>query len=761
MKKIDKKSLATAIALVPVLAASAVVAQIEEIVVTAEKRSQSIQDVPLSVAALAGDDIGVGKISGLNDIALSVPGLTFNQFNVGEPRIYIRGIGNSSDSAASDQAVGTFLDEVYIGRTGGVSADLFDLERIEILRGPQGTLYGKNTNGGAINIVTKRPSQEFEAKLSGTIGSDSLKHVQALVNGGITDNVAGKLVFSYKERDGYGKNVITESDVTNMGDFSQSTIIGSSIGAANAGEDLDDAENFSIRGQVLLDISEATSLLLGADYSKDESNGTCRHLKNLEESGPLAGLWALGMSDAYRADERNCSSQFDTGQEREISGLLARLEHDMGWATMTSITAWRASEYDFVDDLTGIPLNDPAGVFTTAPENVINGVEEEASQVSQEFRFTGSIENVDWVAGFFWMEEEVEREEEFYTHYSAALTAVLPLANVGDVLFVQDNTTETIALYSQADWHVTDQWTVTYGVRWSEDEKDITQDSIDLLGTTPAGVPLILPEFTDVKASDSWSEVTHKFSVNYRPIDDLMFYATYSEGFKSGAFPSQSNLPSVAATSVEPETVDNREIGMKSEWWDNRIQFNLSYYDMEYNELQVFELSSTLLLILTNADAESKGYEASFTILPIDDLMITASYNDSDATYSDFVDVNGIDVSGNQMVLAPDAAFTVDIDYRIPLDGGSAIDFNINYAWKDDYYTSPSNAEKTKQEDIGNLGVNIAWTSSDELLKVTAWGKNLEDETQIASRIVDPTGITSESYMAPRTYGLTVTKSFN
>ena len=135
--------------------------QLEEVLVTAEKREQSIQDVPLSVAALAGDDIEVGKISGLNDIAFRTPGLTYNQFSIGEPRIYIRGIGNSSDSAGSDPAVGVFLDEVYIGRTGGVGFDLFDLERIEILRGPQGTLYGKNTNGGAINIVTSRPARRL------------------------------------------------------------------------------------------------------------------------------------------------------------------------------------------------------------------------------------------------------------------------------------------------------------------------------------------------------------------------------------------------------------------------------------------------------------------------------------------------------------------------------------------------------------------------------------------------------------------------
>jgi iron complex outermembrane receptor protein len=224
---------------------------IEEVTVTAERRAESIQDVPLSIAAISGDDIKVGKITDLHDVAFKTPGVTFNQFNVGEPRLYIRGIGNSSDSAASDPAVGVFLDEVYIGRTGGVNFDLFDLERIEILRGPQGTLYGKNTNGGAINIVTAKPSQEREMRFQASVGNYSMAHIQALFNGRLSDSAAGKFVLSYKQRDGFGRNVITEGEIKTLGSLSNSPIIGNSIGAAGSGERLDDAENLSLRGQLL------------------------------------------------------------------------------------------------------------------------------------------------------------------------------------------------------------------------------------------------------------------------------------------------------------------------------------------------------------------------------------------------------------------------------------------------------------------------------------------------------------------------------
>jgi iron complex outermembrane receptor protein len=745
--------------------------QLEEVVVTAERRAQSIQDVPLSVAALAGSDIEVGKISGLNDIAFRTPGLTYNQFSIGEPRIYIRGIGNSSDSAGSDPAVGVFLDEVYIGRTGGVGFDLFDLERVEILRGPQGTLYGKNTNGGAINIVTSRPSQESEVRLRVSAGTDELRHFQALATGGLSERIAGKLVYSFRDRDGYGRNVISPGEINTAGNFSNSPLIGGSIGAGNAGEKMDDARAVSARGQLMFEITEDVDLLLSADYAKDETNGPCRHIQNVDSAiAGLAPFWRIGMSKRYMADDRNCASQFDTSQERTVEGLMARLEVDLEWSTLTSITAWRASEYDWVDDLTGIPLNDldapsPAGVplppgFFTAPGNVVNGAEEDASQFSQEFRLAGDSDRFNWLAGAFFMEEDVERAEEFYTQYSTPLQG-LGLAAVGDVLFTQDNTTTSYALYGQVDWNLTDQLTLTYGVRWAEDEKEITQNAIDLLGTAPSGVPLILPSFpAPVSAEDSWSEITHKLSLAWRPSDDLMFYATYAEGFKSGAFQSQTNLPGVAGEPVDPEIVENIELGMKSSWWNRRLQFNLSYYDMSYDDLQVFELNSRFLLVLLNAQAESRGVEASIDVVPVENFTLSASYNWSDATFEEFINANGLDLSDRDLPFAPDGALTATANYRVPLDGGSALDFGLSYSWKDEYYTGPQNRPVERQGSVELIDASVSWTSADGSLAVDVWGKNLNDELQVTNRIVDPTGVTSEYYMPPRTAGVTLTKSF-
>jgi len=449
---------------------------------------------------------------------------------------------------------------------------------------------------------------------------------------------------------------------------------------------------------------------------------------------------------------------------------MGRLEVNLDWATLTSITAWRSSEYDWVDDLTGIPLNNlaapsPPGVplppgFFTAPGNVINGAEEEASQISQEFRLAGNTERLNWLMGAFYMKEDVDREEEFYTQYSTPLQG-LGLAGIGDVLFTQDNTTKSYAVYGQVDWEFMDQFTLTYGLRWARDEKDITQNSIDLLDTTPSGVPLILPSFpAPVDASDSWSQVTQKVSLAWRPTEDLMLYATWSEGFKSGAFQSQTNLPSVAAQPVDPEEVTNIEVGLKSSWWNRRLQFNLSYYDMDYDDLQVFELNSRFLLVLLNAQAQSKGVEASIDVVPLENLTLSASYNWSDATFKEFINSNGLDLAGNNLPFAPEGAFTGTANYRVNLNSAGFLDFGVSYSWKDDYYTGPQNRAVERQTSVEYVDASVSWTSVDESWMVDVWGKNLTDQLQITNRIVDPTAVTSEYYMPPRTYGVTVTKTF-
>lgn len=702
---------------------------LEEVIVTAQKREQNIQDVAIAVSAFAGDQVNAANIQQFEDIAVRTPGLNMTQFNIGEPQLYIRGIGNSNDSAGGDPAVGIFIDEVYIGRSGSGSSDLFDIERIEVLRGPQGTLYGKNTSGGAVAIYTTRPSREFGGKLSATVGDYDLWNVQGLVTGPLGERMAGKLAASVKQRDGYAKNITT-------------------------GQELQDEDNVSVRGQLLFDVSDSLSILLGADYSKDEQSGNCRHLGNLDQSA-AAPLWLTGMSDKYLNDIRHCSGIVKLNQDREIQGYLGRIEWDMDWAVLTSITAYRKSDYDWVDDLTGL---EPPSVIPTVVETVVDYADEDSDQFTQEFRLNGNTDHFDWVAGVYYLEENVDRRERFYTEFTAILG--LPFPSPGDVTFYQDNETTSYAAFGQVDWHITDAWDLSLGLRYSYDEKEITQGATDNIGTFPpaSGIPLLLPPYGPIDADDDWDEWTPKATLSYRPTDDVMLYGTVSTGFKSGAFASAATTAVDAATPADPETVTNYEIGMKSQWWDNRLQFNILGFYMEYDDLQVYFLEN-FLLNLANAEAESSGVELEYVVLFTPDFRLSGSYAYNDTEYNTLVTPSQ-DYSGNQLARAPENSFTIMANYDFNLSGGSVLGLEASYFWRDEWYHDPSNAPGTLEDDVGLINASVTWTSSGDNFSVVAWGKNLDDEDHRIHTILDASAVTADVWGAPRTYGLTVNYKF-
>ena len=234
------------------------------IVVTAERRTQNSQDVPLALTTFGGDEVKPGGIDGIDDIAIKTPNLKITTFNIGEPQIFMRGLGSTVDSAGSDPSVAVFVDDVYIGRSGGSAFDLYDLDRIEVLRGPQGTLYGRNVVGGAISVYSKKPQDEFEAKVGLTVGNYDLSVIQGYVTGPIAEGINGKLAFSRRDRGGYSTNLITN-------------------------QELDDAGSFSLRGQLLFEPTDRTEILVSADYGRDRTNGKCRTNANLDGPGQNAG----------------------------------------------------------------------------------------------------------------------------------------------------------------------------------------------------------------------------------------------------------------------------------------------------------------------------------------------------------------------------------------------------------------------------------------------------------------------------------------
>lgn len=734
---------------------------LEEVMVYAQKRVESLQDVPISVTAIPGESIQEGEIMSIQDVAAITPNFTVTQFNIGEPQYFIRGIGSTNDSAGSDPAVGTFIDDVYIGRTGGASMDLYDLERIEVLRGPQGTLFGKNVVGGAVSIYTLKPSQDFSAKLGATVGNYGQHIYRGLVTGGLTDTIAGKFSFSQSERDGYVENVLD-------------------------GLDYGGADNLSMRGQLLFQPSDSVEVLFGADYSTDDQIGNCRNVNNLDLHNPLglAVFYPPVIAATTGGDIRKCASSVPAYQKRDVWGSLLRIDWSMEVATLTSLTAYREADYKWSEDLAGMPLG-------TTPFNLVDQAQEASDQISQEFRLTSdSGGTLDWLVGLFYMKENVDRHENFIGSFGAPIAAQGFVLLNGDVTFSQDNSTQSYAAFGQVNWHITDSLTWSVGGRWAKDKKDIDQSLTseenpafdiglltllnhpnprvvlgipangpsDLIGYITTGNPALLKTPYAVTADNSWSQFVPSSSLNWQVADNHLVYFTYSEGYKSGAFQSTTTSPNAATTPLEPELATNYEIGYKGEFANNRLRLGVSTFTMDYKDLQVYRLVGSLL-VGANAQATSKGVEVDASALLTENWLLNATYGYLDATYDTFTD-GLVDYSGNQLPKSPENQFSVSTSYTLNFSSGSTMEFQVGYSYSDGFYFDPSNAPATYEDSYGLLDARLGFYSEDGHWELSGWARNITDEEFRTHTILSNIAGTVDLWNLPRTYGVSVAYNF-
>ncbi len=763
-----KPPLATALLLLLPLVAQAQTPILEEVIVTAQKRTESLQDVPVSVSAISGDEIREGMITNINDIALQTPNFTMTEFNIGQPRYAIRGVSSALDSAASDSAIATFIDEVYIGRPSGGSTDLYDLERVEILRGPQGTLFGKNVVGGAISLYTKRPSQEFEANASATWGDYDLAVFQGLVTGPLTDTLSAKLVAQKKDRDGYVKN-------------------------SQTGNDHQDLDNESVRGQLEYNPTDDLSILLGADHSKDDTNGNCRSVNNLDavDEAGTGNLYKQVIAATTGGNIRKCATSYDHFAKREVYGSLLRADWDMGETLLTSITAYRDLDYHHQEDYAALPLG-------TTPINLLAAVKETSDQFTQELRLTSDEQlKLNWQLGVFYMEENVDRDEQLTATFGPPLVPGPAVLLDGDFAYTQKVDTTSYAVFGQIDYAFNDQWSVSVGSRYNYDKKKVTQGLVNyenpafdtavlaeefgvppsfvqdyfapqeavIIGF-PANGPDELETFADtgdlsalafpyrVKADDDWNKVTSSASIKWDYHEHGLLYLKFAQGYKSGAYVSSINYPEEATIPLEPEDVDSWELGLKTEFFNNRLRVNASVFTMDYKDLQVLRLVDNLL-VGSNAKATSKGVEMDITGLITENWTLQANYAYLDATYDSYID-GDLDFSGNTLPQAPENTFFAMSSYRTPLPGGSGIDWVVSYAYSDSYYFEPSNEPGSKEGSYGVFDASATWLSPEEKWEITAWGKNLNDEDYRVDTIISAVSGTLDIWGAPRTYGVTV-----
>jgi len=744
---------------------------IEEVVVTAQRRAESLQSVPMAISAFSEETLRTRGIDGLGDLETRTPGLAIGQFFPTQPQVYIRGIGSNDDGPAADPSTVLFVDEVYVGRVAGWTGNLFDLERIEVLRGPQGTLYGKNVVGGAINFISRKPTEEFRSQLSATAGNLNLIKYNGLVSGQLMENVYGKFSFVSETRDGYLK-----SQIGNYPQFFPQYSVPENVGKFQQ----HDVNTDALRGALRFTPSDALEINLSVDRAKIDQNSPGFH----ERGGPVGAVLA-GLIPNYAKRIRTNMVEQPATTKNQTTGYSARVDYEMEWAILTSISAYRESdtlntsccgEHSSPQKLNLLATSPTAVTGQAITAGTGNTTVEDANQFSQELRLTSNGSGAfEWVGGLYFLRERADRTESF--NYGAASlrpnnpafpTGWVYLAAPTTGLTPQEVETKSQAVYAQGTYNLTEQLRLTAGARYTEDRKEIHSVGV------PGGFVVRQP--FDVRADDKWSQVTPKFSVDYQLTDDLFVYALASKGFKSGGWQGSPPTALTATLPFNEETAWLYETGARTDFWDKRARINVSVFYTDYVDLQIFQQlipagsapgTAGVLVGQNAADAEVKGVELEFTVMPLPGLTISGFYAHLDATYSKFVAPEGFEApggvdpsarEGNYLRNAPKQTYSILTAYDMTLSGGAGLSFQLDWQYKDKVYQDPDNIEIGATPSFDVLDGRVALTSQNGQWEVAAWAKNLLDEDYFVHSYAS--GNPARGVMTPgmpRTYGLTLT----
>jgi len=693
---------------------------IEEVVVTAQKRSENLQKVPISIYALTGDTIEKAGITDVYDMATFAPSFTTDNVGPADPTFTIRGIGSNDRGAGSDRSVVVFLDDVYIGRSSGTVFELYDIERVEVLRGPQGTLSGRNVVGGAINIITKTPTEEFTARAEATLGNFNLRQAKGSVSGALTENVAAGFSFTSRDRDGYYTYKPT-------------------------GRDIDGVNSTNIRSKLAIKANDNLNIVLSADASRFRQDGISR------KPYPVGSFLTDTLGFTPDPDPWVIESERPGYAEIDLWGLSARADWTTDIGVVTSITGFRHVHANSGQNSIGLP----EGYFRS-----FYFADENSDFFSQELRLSSLPENdqFSWVFGVYYLNESVNRLE----GYDRDL-----LGATSNPIYDEDHTTESISGFGQITYKLTEKLNITAGARYTHDKKSMDNSLRDgSNGTSTNGLAPGLAPF-DISVSETFSSFTPKLTIDFSPTEDVLLYATVSKGFKSGGFQGLAPNGVAAQLPFRPEVAWNYEIGTKTRWMDNRLQVNLAGFYMDYTDLQISNRILTIpgdeasaLRVLTNAsDAEIKGIEAEILATPVRGLTLSGSYTYLDTEVVNFIlGTDGTDLSGNRLAKSPKHAYTLSGTYVVDLEEDSDLTFYVSYAYRGNMYFFIENRPGGLESSYGLLNARATYRKDNWSLSV--WGRNITDELYRTSAVVVGNTTSFSDFGDPATYGVTLGYDF-
>ena len=774
----------------------------EEVLVTARKRTETAQRVPIPITALSQEQLQTRNMTEIRDIERLSPNtsIQYSSVNGTAAQIFMRGIGQTNWSSTQDPKIGMYVDGVYLSRPQGGLLDFMDIERVEVLRGPQGTLFGRNTTAGLIHIINNKPSQEFEADVQFGIGNENHQSYGFMVNTPITNSLAARFALYDKETDGNIINSVT-------------------------GKDRGNENSLSYRGSLLWDQDDFSAQFTFDHFEADERAplGTCR-FTGADDPFAAQGLPFLAtIFGVYGDMKANCESTTkdvsidNTNNESaksDVDAYTLRLGYDFEGAELTSITSLRK-----IDNFNGswgwVMGNGP----TVNLLEILNN-KSENEIFSQELRLTGSTDNLSWVVGAYLFKEE--SEESLDVPLLRGVTAPSPAdwpffyapspaggtvgdSAVGAQLYgsryqAYDVVNKNKAVFAEATYTLNDRWDVTLGARYTEDEREFTRIQTLFGGDfDPAyfcpGMPTVeLAPGVVISGSDrcfqdvSYDKITPRAIVNYQLNDDVMFYASYSVGYSSGGFNQD-----VRMRAYEPEVSDNYEFGFKSEFFNSKLRVNASAFINDYQnqqltvgrvvngqatadlinaqEAQIKGLELEVLGQLTDAlsIAISAGYiEGDYKKFTVDDNAIETNPDTGEITESIVVrDLSDVEFGNN----GDELSFDVSLLHIMDLGNNGDITSSLGYSYKDDQYSTLRNTPSSFEPSYWLLDSRVTWNLPNGKTHISLWGTNLTDEEYVDTQInqsgdlavggTDPSlGMTAVYWGAPQRFGLEVRHTF-
>lgn len=701
-----------------------------DIVVTAQRREQKLQDTPIAVTAFTSAVLERARVQSFDDLVTKIPGFSINSFTKSRQSVALRGGSSSLSSPGSDNAVSLFVDDVYYGSSGEFELDLFDLERIEVLRGPQGTLFGRNSTGGAIMVVTKGPRSDPGGEVEVSVGNYDMLQMRGFVTGPLDDQgkLLGSMAFTGTKREGTSYNRATDQRVDNI-------------------------DRMSIRGKLKWLISDNVNLLLSGSYSRINETNEARDFLGAVPTAD--SLEAIG----YEPDrDPRVVDQFDAGTFDSKDWLISgRLEAAFDAGTFTSITAFKHHDSSqSPSDYIGVPLE----LISTAEPREIN-------QFTQELRWVSDTEGpLDWTAGLYFLYQNDRRLQVKTTFYDPstfagarqaqllcpdlqgaernfavpACIAAFPdrfdQQNPNNVELFQRSSVYSYAAYLQGTYAITDQLNLTAGARITRDRKTaggFTRGDLDYVfnpisGGTPGGFEGTEAGWRVSGLHKNWTAFTPKATLDWKPSKDFLFYGTISRGYRSGAYSFGSEL-ATAVVPVEPEFVWNYEIGMKSRFLDNRAQVNIAAFQADYSGAQFFFFNTnTGEYIFDNAGkARVRGIEAEVVLNPVRGLTLSANYTYQTGDINGFPAESGIQ-NGLTPAQTPKHTLNLGASYDIEMTDGGELSLSADYQYKSKYQLEldPSSAFTSQVKGLVNGA--ISYTTPNKKWKITVWGKNLTNE---------------------------------